>query len=44
LYPTEVPLTSNELFIRNKELQGLSLRNISLSVWNPTGKKVIEHE
>jgi predicted Rossmann fold flavoprotein len=44
LYPTEVPLTSNEPFIRNKELQGLSLRNISLSVWNPTGKKVIEHE
>jgi predicted Rossmann fold flavoprotein len=44
LYPTEVPLTSNEPFIRNKELQGLSLRNISLSVWNPKGKKVIEHE
>ncbi len=44
LYPTEVPLTSNESFIQNKELQGLSLRNISLSVWNPKGKKIIEHE
>ncbi|MRN55538.1 NAD(P)/FAD-dependent oxidoreductase [Paenibacillus monticola] len=44
LYPTEVPLTSNESFIRNKEFQGLSLRNISLSVWNPKGKKIIEHE
>jgi predicted Rossmann fold flavoprotein len=43
LYPTEVPLTSNESFIRNKDLQGLSLRNISLTVWNPNGKKVIEH-
>lgn len=44
LYPTEVPLTSNEAFIQNKELQGLSLRNISISVWNPKGKKIIEHE
>jgi predicted Rossmann fold flavoprotein len=44
LYPTEVPLTSKESFIRNKELQGLSLRNVTLSVWNPKGKKLIEHE
>ncbi|MDQ0338860.1 putative Rossmann fold flavoprotein [Caldalkalibacillus uzonensis] len=44
LYPTEVPITSEEPFIRNKELQGLSLHNITLSVWNPKGKKVIEHE
>jgi predicted Rossmann fold flavoprotein len=44
LYPTEVPLTSAEEFIRNKQLQGLSLRNITLSVWNPKGKKIIEHE
>ncbi len=44
LYPTEVPLRSNEPFIRSKELQGLSLRNISLTVWNPKGKKIITHE
>lgn len=44
LYPTEVPLTSNESFIRTKALQGLSLRNISLTVWNPKGKKIITHE
>ncbi len=44
LYPTEVPLTSNEPVIRSKELQGLSLRNITLSVWSPTGKKIKEHE
>lgn len=43
LFPTEVPLTSNEPFIQSKELQGLSLRNVSLSVWNPKGKKLIEH-
>jgi predicted Rossmann fold flavoprotein len=44
LYPTEVPLTSRESFIVSKELQGLSLRDITLSVWNPKGKKIIEHE
>lgn len=44
LYPTEVPITSREPFIRSKELQGLSLRNITLSVWNAKGKKLIEHE
>ncbi|WP_282939337.1 NAD(P)/FAD-dependent oxidoreductase [Paenibacillus sp. RC67] len=44
LYPTEVPITSKEPFIRSKELQGLSLRDITLSVWNPKGKKLIEHE
>jgi predicted Rossmann fold flavoprotein len=44
LYPTEVPLTSNEPFIRSKQLQGLSLRDITLSVWSPKGKKIIEHE
>lgn len=44
LFPTEVPITSSEPLIRSKELQGLSLRNITLSVWNPKGKKLIEHE
>ncbi|CAM4476932.1 BaiN/RdsA family NAD(P)/FAD-dependent oxidoreductase [Paenibacillus tarimensis] len=44
LYPTEVPLTSSEPFIRSKELQGLSLRDVTLTVWNPKGKLVIKHE
>ena len=43
LFPTEVPLTSNEPFIQSKELQGLSLRDVTLSVWNPKGKRLIEH-
>lgn len=43
LYPTEVPITSNESFIKSKELQGLSLRDIALSVINPKGKTVITH-
>ncbi|WP_042354726.1 NAD(P)/FAD-dependent oxidoreductase [Bacillus rubiinfantis] len=43
LYPTEVPLTSTEPFIMNKTLQGLSLRDIELSVLNPKGKPIITH-
>jgi predicted Rossmann fold flavoprotein len=39
-----VPITSREPFIRSKELQGLSLRGITLSVWNAKGKKLVEHE
>lgn len=44
LFPTEVPLTSKEVFIKDKSLQGLALRNIHLSVLNPKGKKIIKHE
>lgn len=44
LYPTEVPLTSSESFIKKKELQGLSLRDVSLSVLNPKGKAIITHQ
>ncbi|MEH7083508.1 NAD(P)/FAD-dependent oxidoreductase [Neobacillus drentensis] len=43
LFPTEVPVTSNEPFIKNKVLQGLSLRDIDLSVLNPKGKPLISH-
>lgn len=44
LYPTEVPLTSKEPFIMNKTLQGLSLRDVELSVLNPKGKAIITHK
>lgn len=44
LYPTEVPLTSREPFIRSRELQGLSLREITLAVWNSKGKRMVTHE
>lgn len=43
LYPTEVPVTSGEPFIKDKTLQGLSLRDIKLSVLNPKGKPLITH-
>ncbi|WP_188456484.1 NAD(P)/FAD-dependent oxidoreductase [Virgibacillus oceani] len=44
LYPTEVALTSKEKFIKNKSLQGLSLKDISLSVLNKKGKTIITHK
>ncbi len=43
LFPTEVPILSHEKFIKAKTLQGLSLRDISLSVLNPKGKPIITH-
>ena len=44
LYPTEVPLTSDEAFIKKKTLQGLALRDVELSVLNPKGKTLISHK
>jgi len=44
LYPTEVPITSSEAFIREKTLQGISLRGIELTVWDPKGKRIVTHE
>lgn len=44
LYPTESPITSDEKFIQERTLQGLSLRDINLSVLNKKGKKVISHQ
>ncbi|UGB29868.1 NAD(P)/FAD-dependent oxidoreductase [Metabacillus sp. B2-18] len=44
LFPTEVPITSNEPFIQEKALQGLSLRDVALSVLNPKGKTIITHK
>lgn len=44
LYPTEVALTSTEKFIQKRELQGLSLRNVRLSVLNKRGKPIIAHQ
>lgn len=44
LYPTEVPVTSKEPFIKERILQGLSLRDIGLSVLNHKGKSIITHK
>lgn len=44
LYPTEVPVTSDEDFIQQRTLQGLSLRDVAVNVVNKKGKKVISHQ
>ncbi|PKR84356.1 NAD(P)/FAD-dependent oxidoreductase [Heyndrickxia camelliae] len=44
LFPTEVPVTSDEPFIKEKTLQGLSLREVAVSVLNPKGKPIITHK
>lgn len=44
LFPTEVPVTSNERFIVEKSLQGLSLRDVALSVLNAKGKSIVTHK
>jgi predicted Rossmann fold flavoprotein len=44
LYPTEVPLLSDEQFIRSTELQGLALRDVAVSVLNKKGKVLVTHQ
>src|SRR5699024_7266250 len=44
LYPTEVPITSKENFIKNKTLQGISLRDVALSVLDDEAKPIITHQ
>ena len=41
--PNEVPVTSDERFIKEKVLQGLSLRSVAVSVLNKKGKPVVTH-
>lgn len=43
LYPTEVPLTSSELFIKHKTLQGLSLSDVTITAWTPKKKALKTH-
>lgn len=40
LFPTEVPITSDEEWIMDRRLLGLSLRNVSLTLYNQKGKKI----
>lgn len=44
LFPTEVPITSSEPFIKQKRLKGLSLKDIALSVLKKNGKQRITHQ
>lgn len=44
LFPTEVPVISKEDFIQARELQGLALRDVAVSVLNKKGKVLITHQ
>lgn len=44
LYPTESPLISEEPFVQKKLLQGLSLQDVALTVFNQKGKPLITHQ
>lgn len=44
LYPTEAPITSDDAFIQDRTLKGLSLRDVALSVKNKKGKTVVTHQ
>ncbi|SDJ66807.1 BaiN/RdsA family NAD(P)/FAD-dependent oxidoreductase [Salimicrobium halophilum] len=44
LFPTEVPLLSNDSFIKDKKLQGVSLRDVGVSVLNKKGKTIVTHQ
>src|SRR5699024_8289168 len=43
LYPTEVPLTSDETFIKNRSLQGISLSDIAITCYSPRQKAIKTH-
>jgi predicted Rossmann fold flavoprotein len=40
LFPTEVPLIAGDRFIHERTIQGLSLREIEVSLWSPAGKRL----
>jgi predicted Rossmann fold flavoprotein len=44
LYPTEVPIVASDWYITEKLLQGLSLREVQLTLFDPNGKKVTTQE
>ncbi len=44
LFPSAVGLTSSDSWVKNNALQGLSLRNIEQTLYNPNGKKITSEE
>lgn len=44
LYPAEVPLTAGDWWIQERLLQGLSLRGVVQTLYDPRGKKVSTQE
>lgn len=44
LYPAEVPLTASDRWVQERVLQGLSLRAVSQTLYDPAGKRVTTQE
>ncbi|WP_241152398.1 NAD(P)/FAD-dependent oxidoreductase [Vaginisenegalia massiliensis] len=44
LYPTESPLLSNDKLISQKTLQGLSLQDVAVTVWDDKDKPIVTHQ
>lgn len=42
-YPTESPLLSNDSFIQDKTLQGISLRDVAVTLWDDQDKAIVTH-
>lgn len=43
LYPTEVPLLSDDWHIKEKIMQGVPLRDVNVTVWDEDDKAIVEH-
>ena len=43
LYPTESPLLSHDSWIADRSLQGLSLQDVAVTVWNTEKKAIVTH-
>lgn len=44
LFPTESPIKSHDQFVQHKTLQGLALRDVTLSVLNEKQKIIVSHQ
>ncbi|MCW6665513.1 NAD(P)/FAD-dependent oxidoreductase [Aerococcaceae bacterium NML191219] len=44
LYPTESPLLSNDSFITSRALQGVSLQNVKITVWDDLHQAITQHQ
>lgn len=44
LYPTESPLNSNDSWIINKDLRGVSLRDVGVTLWDDQNKAITYHQ
>lgn len=44
LYPTESPLLSNDSWVANNQLKGVSLRDVGVTLWDENNKPITYHQ